>query len=121
MRPIRSAQPPTSGSTCVSSLKGRFVAKPDLRVRPVPEWDGCVVYDPDRRRLIELNLVAALVLELCEHSSYTELGSAFTQAIGSRLSADEINRLLMSAVMKLIGAGLIVRHFDGSEGECVHG
>jgi hypothetical protein len=103
----------------VFSLSGTLDAAPGLRVRPVFEWDGCVVFDPTRRRLVELNLTSWLMLELCDGRPYEALRAEFAAIVGAKAEADEIDRHLRSGLLRLAAAGLIRRSPTGlnTEGE----
>lgn len=82
---------------------------PGLRLRPAFEWDGCVVLDPRRRRLVELNLTAWLVLELCDGRGLPALGRAFDALLGDRLGTDAAARHLEEGLRALLAHGLVVR------------
>jgi hypothetical protein len=97
------------GSISVSSPPSAFEAAPRLRIRPVFEWDGCLVYDPNRRRLTELNLAAWLVLELCDGRPSREIGKAFFTIVGSRVEGRQSEKHVRSALVQLIRAGLVKR------------
>ena len=89
------------------SLEGRLEAAPGLRVRPVPEWDGCLVFDPGRRRLVELNLAAWLMLELCDGRSCDSLRAAFASIVEGRPEGGRVEDYLRSGLLGLAAAGLI--------------
>jgi hypothetical protein len=106
----------------VFSLSGTLDAAPGLRVRPVFEWDGCVVFDPARRRLVELNLTSWLMLELCDGRPYDALRAEFASVVGARVEAEDIDGYLRSGLLRLAAAGLIRRSPAGLavEGEGDH-
>jgi hypothetical protein len=101
----------------VSFPPSAFEAAPRLRIRPAFEWDGCIVYDPNRRRLVELNLAAWLVLELCDGRPWPEIGEAFFAIVGTRVEGRQGEHHVRSALVQLIRAGLVKRCV-AREGEC---
>lgn len=94
------------------SITGTLEAAPGLRIRPVPEWDGCVVFDPGRRRLVELNLASWLMLELCDGRGYGALRAEFAAVVGARAEGG-IDGYLRSGLLGLAAAGLIRRSSRG--------
>lgn len=104
------------------SLSGTLEAAPALRIRPVFEWDGCIVFDPTRRRLVELNLTSWLLLELCDGRAYEALRMEFASIVGMRAENDGIDGFLRSGLLGLAAAGLIRRSSSGLavEGEGDH-
>ena len=99
------------------SLSGILEAAPRLRIRPVFEWDGCVVFDPGRRRLVELNLASWLMLELCDGRPYDALKEEFASIAGLRVEAHDIDGYLRSGLLQLAAAGLIRRSPSGARNE----
>jgi hypothetical protein len=97
----------------VFCLSGTLDVAPGLRIRPVFEWDGCLVFDPARRRLIELNLTSWLMLELCDGRPYAALREEFAAVIGARAETADIDRHLRSGLLGLAAAGLIRRSPGG--------
>jgi hypothetical protein len=112
MRRIHSAAQPTRGSTFVFSLSGTFRAAPGLRVRPAFEWDGCIVYDPNRRRLVELNLASWLLLELCDGRGFESLRSEYAASVGGRVGEGTVDEHLRSGLFRLAATGLVRRSFS---------
>jgi len=53
----------------------------NLRVRPVPEMDVCLVFTPDRPHLYRLNAAAWLVFELCDGRSGAALEAEYDEAM----------------------------------------
>jgi hypothetical protein len=93
----------------VFSLSGTFSAAPGLRVRPAFEWDGCIVYDPNRRRLVELNLTSWLMLELCDGRGFESLREEFAATVGERAGDGTVDEYLRSGLFRLAATGLIKR------------
>jgi len=88
-------------------MTGGYRRAAGIRIRPVWEWDGCLVYDPARRRLFELNLHAWLILELCEGQSIGALTSEYRAAAAARVEAGALSRQLTRALRSLSAHGLI--------------
>jgi hypothetical protein len=99
----------------VLSLSGTFRAAPGLRVRPAFEWDGCVVFDPHRRRLVELNLTSWLILELCDGRCYQDLRARFAVVVGERIREGEIDQHLRFGLVRLAAAGLMKRSLEQAD------
>lgn len=89
------------------SLSGTFNSAPGLRVRPAFEWDGCIVYDPNRRRLVELNLTSWLLLELCDGRDFESLRTEFAATVAARADEGAVDEYLRSGLFRLAGAGLV--------------
>ncbi len=88
-------------------MTGPYKRADGIRIRPVWEWDGCLVFDPARRRLFELNLTAWLILELCEGQSFEALASEFRAAIEARLESGGGTRQLARGLRSLSAHGLV--------------
>jgi hypothetical protein len=87
---------------------GLFGAAPGLRIRPVPDWDGCLVFDPGRRRLVELNLAAWLLLELAAAESDLEtLLGRYDDAIASRSGSPSTRGDALNGLAQLMREGLL--------------
>lgn len=91
----------------MSSVPGPYKRAAGLRIRPVWEWDGCIVYDPARRRLFELNLHAWLILELCEGQGPDALTSEYRAVAEPRLETGAAARQLARGLRTLSAYGLI--------------
>jgi hypothetical protein len=91
----------------VFSLSGTFSSAPGLRVRPAFEWDGCIVYDPNRRRLVELNLTSWLLLELCDGRDFESLRAEFAAIAATRTDEGAIDDYLRSGLFRLAATGLV--------------
>jgi hypothetical protein len=95
----------------VFSLSGTFSAACGLRVRPAYEWDGCIVYDPNRRRLVELNLTSWLILELCDGRGFESLRTEFAAMVGGRCHEGTVDEHLRSGLFRHAATGLMKRSF----------
>jgi hypothetical protein len=102
------------GLTFVFSLSGALECAPGLRIRPVFEWDGCIVFDPGRRQLVELNLASWLVLELCDGRGFPDLRSEFLSVVGARVETVLAERYLQSALYQLAESGLVKRRTEAA-------
>lgn len=82
-----------------------FRAANGLRMRPVPEWDGCLVLDPERAALHELNLTSWLLLELAPGMRYLEIVTAYARLVGQRreVPSDDVR----AGLQDLLDAGLL--------------
>jgi hypothetical protein len=78
-----------------------------IRIRPVWEWDGCLVFDPAQRRLLELNLHAWLILELCDGQSVDALAKEYRALAEPRIEAGAAERQLARGLRSLAAYGLI--------------
>ena len=96
---------------------GPFRRVPDLRIRPVWEWDGCVVFDPARHLLIELNLHAWLVLELCDGRGIAALVDEYRAIAAPRLEAGTVERDLARALTMLSAHGLVQSSANAKTGD----
>lgn len=78
----------------------------DVRVRPVPELETCIVYTPSDPRLYRLNLNSWLILELCQGRSDAELSEAYLEAVPP---AGTAGRALREGLATLLDAGIVER------------
>ena len=58
-----------------------YAKPPDLRIRPVPELECCLVFTPQRPNLYTLNATAWLVLELCDGRAGSALEEAYRESL----------------------------------------
>lgn len=65
----------------MSSPTGCYRKTPGLRVRPVPEWDRCIVFTPAAPKLYTLNLSAWLVFELFAETPIAAATEAYMAAV----------------------------------------
>lgn len=86
---------------------GPYKRAAGIRIRPVWEWDGCLVVDPVQRRLFELNLHAWLILELCEGQSVDALAKEYRAFAEPRLESGAAERHLTRGLRTLAAFGLI--------------
>ena len=91
----------------MAPISGLFRAAPGLRLRPVPEWDSCLVLDPERAALHELNVTAWLLLELAEGLGYSEIVAAYQEAVGPRRDRPALD--VRTGLLDLVEAGLLER------------
>ena len=76
-------------SICVTCPTGIYRRRAELRVRPVWEWDACVVLDPEAALLVTLDLHATLILGLCDGRDSAAIAAAYRAAIGPHADAPE--------------------------------
>src|SRR5258708_19467406 len=76
-------------STFVSYPNGCIRKTRDLRIRPVPEMETCLVYTPKDPSLYTLNATAWVVLELCDGRSLRDLEEAFCRSVEPLMSAQD--------------------------------
>lgn len=88
-------------------MTGPYRRAAGIRIRPVWEWDGCLVFDPAQRRLFELNLHAWLILELCEGQSLDALANEYRAVAEARLETGATARQLERGLRTLSAYGLI--------------
>jgi hypothetical protein len=87
---------------------GFYRAAPGLRIRQVPDWDGCLLFDPGRRRLVELNLAAWLLLELAAADAELEtLLQRYNDAIASRSDSASTRADALNGLAQLMREGLV--------------
>ncbi len=92
----------------MASTSERFRAAEQLRVRPVPEWDSCLVLDAERARLHELNLTCWLILELAQNLGYSDIVANYEACVGDRRPSAA--RDVQAGLRDLLEAGLLVRY-----------
>lgn len=89
-----------SPSTCFRRL-------PDLRLRPIPEWQALIVYTPQRPDLHWLNPEAWMVLELA-NGEVTQIADAYAREAGID-DAEEAYRIVDSCLQTLERKGIVER------------
>lgn len=90
----------------------------DLRIRPIPEMEVCLVFTPASPRLHTLNATAWLVLELCDGRTGRAIRDAYASVIAS-LSPDQVKSEIQDIMQDLEGKGIIERS-GNSEGSPKH-
>jgi hypothetical protein len=86
----------------------------NLRIRPVDEWDHCLVYTPANPNLVSLNLNAWLVLELCgTGNEFSSIERGYREAIDD-LTEQDSSAQVAAALTALTENGLVER--VGGEG-----
>ena len=83
---------------------GCYRKTPNLRVRPIPEMDACVVFTPDEPNLYTLNATAWLVLELCDGRKGKALEASYFDAVEPlltrRKACAELHRIVKDLEQK---------------------
>lgn len=96
---------------------GLYERQGDLVIRPVPEWDACMVYQRSRRRVVHLNLSAWLMLELAEPAqSFGALMDSYTRHLGDLPTGRSPATYAHSALGQLMAQGLIRLRAEAQSG-----
>lgn len=93
----------------MSSQRCRYHKTSDIRVRPVPEMDVCLVYTPSHPKLYTLNPTAWLVMELCDGRDWNSLERKYYAAIEPVRSRQTAQTELEQALNDLIEMGIVQR------------
>lgn len=89
----------TTGQAPVRTV---YALEPDVRIRPLPEWAGALVYTPHSPDLHYLNTTAWTVLELCPGRTPDELAEAFVEFVGDTgVEPEQARELLADTVATL--------------------
>ena len=89
------------------SLTGCYRKTPGLRVRPVPEWDRCIVFTPAAPKLYTLNLSAWLVFELFADAPAATATRAYLAATVPPESEEAARRNLDDCLRMLQDNGIL--------------
>lgn len=89
----------------------RYSRAPRLRLRPVPEWESCLVLAPDDATLHELNLAAWLILALCDDRTEAQIAPLYQGSVG-HLRPDA-RADVRAELDRLLDTGLIVAVPEG--------
>lgn len=89
------------------SLTGCYRKTPGLRVRPVPEWDRCIVFTPAAPKLYTLNLSAWLVFELFAETPVATATEAYMAAVVPPESEATARRNLDDCLQMLQDNGIL--------------
>lgn len=81
----------------------------NVRVRPVPEMEVCIVFTPDNPNLFTLNSTAWLVLDLCDGRSWKRLEKAYYDAVEPLRTPAEAREELIGILADLERKGVIER------------
>jgi Coenzyme PQQ synthesis protein D (PqqD) len=92
---------------------GCYKKTANLRIRPIPEMQACVVFTPDTPNLYTLNPTAWLVMALCDGRAGKALESAYYDTVEPlvtrRQAAAELRRTLADLQQK----GIVKHHEQG--------
>src|SRR5260221_8802109 len=94
-------------STFVSYPNGCIRKTRDLRIRPVPEMETCLVYTPKDPSLYTLNATAWVVLELCDGRSLPQLETAFYQSVEPLMSEQEAAEYLLVSLRDMLEKSIV--------------
>lgn len=93
----------------------RFTRRPDLRMRPLPELESCLVYRRRPPKLFRLNPTAWFLLDQSDGRPLRAIEDAFGEATGTT-SAKARARVVQDGLRALARAGL-VRHAAAEGGQ----
>ena len=88
-------------------LTGYYLKKNNLRIRPVTEWDSCIVFTPDQPSLVMLNLNAWFMLELCTGRNGEDIEREYVAVIAPKSSVAEAQRQLSEGLRLLVSRHLV--------------
>ena len=86
---------------------GCVTKRPNLRIRPVPEMNTCVVFNPADAALRTVTPAAWLLLELCDGRSPAALRDAYVDAVAPGRGNAEAARWFRKSYALLREHGLI--------------
>jgi hypothetical protein len=93
----------------VSYRNGSYRKVPNIRVRPIPEMECCLVFTPDDPDIHTLNASAWLVFELCDGRNWDELAREFHEAVEPLRTPAEVRQELLAAIETLERNGIVER------------
>lgn len=80
----------------------------NLRIRPVDEWDHCMVYTPANPQLVMLNLDAWLIVELYgEGNTVSAVTEAYCSSGGNQSLPRDPSEKIIEATKKLVSLGIL--------------
>lgn len=91
----------------MSCRNGSYRKVRNLRVRPVPEMEVCLVFTPDDPNLYTLNPTAWLIFELCDGRPFAEMEDAFCEAVALLTPRNKACAELAAGIARLESQGLI--------------
>lgn len=113
---------PTTSTSADRTKPSVYRYEPNIRIRPLPEWAGALVYTPETPNMCYLNTTAWTVLELCEDKSPDELEEAFIEFVGEDVGGDEARQRLNEALTMLTSQRIVrLDQENGEGGEIQHG
>lgn len=74
----------------------------DLRLRPVPEMEFCLVFTAADPNVYTLNASSWLILELCDGRPWRDVEAAYVEAFSDHRPAAQTRRELRAAVDDLV-------------------
>src|ERR1700739_197163 len=94
-------------SICVSFPNGYFRKTRRLRIRPLPEREGCLVYTPGNPNLSPLNATAWVILELCDGRTLAQIEKAFHQSVEPLMSEHEASEYLLVSLRDMLEKSIV--------------
>jgi hypothetical protein len=81
--------------------------KPDVKIRPVPEWSCCIAFTPDMPNVYMLNTLAWLIVELCDSKTFESVEAQFISLLSPQIQALEAKKQLIEGLRALIDKHII--------------
>lgn len=93
----------------MAALEAYYRKNPAIRVRPMPDQDGLLVFASHDQNIFHLNATAWLIFELCHNRSRSLLQAAYLASIPSGVSHEEAITKLEHGLALLEENSLITR------------
>jgi hypothetical protein len=91
----------------MSSPTLRYSKKSNLRVRPMAEWQGLMVFAPEQPNIYLLNQTSGVMLELCDGRPAEELRRDFLELVADRVEPGEAAEIFDESLRLLEQRGLV--------------
>lgn len=91
----------------MSCRNGSYRKVRNLRVRPVPEMEVCLVFTPDDPNIYTLNATAWLIFELCDGRPLSAMEDAFCDAVALLTPRDKACAEFQAGLARLQSQRLI--------------
>jgi hypothetical protein len=86
---------------------GCFRKTRNLRIRPLPEREVCLVYTPKNPNLYTLNATAWIILELCDGRPLPDLKDAFYRSVEPLMSEPEAAEYLLASLRDMMEKSIV--------------
>lgn len=93
---------------------------PDIRLRPVPEMEICLVFTPANPNVYTLNAACWLILELCDGRPWDEIETEYVAAFRPQRSRRQSSRDLRLAIEDLVAKKILEPVTDHEGGVSRH-
>ena len=94
-------------SICVNSQRTFYSRRSGVRLRPAPEMEICLAYDPAGPHLYVLNTTAWLVLLLCDHATRDTIATGFYEQVEPLLTPQQAAAQTEETIADLLAKNLI--------------